>query len=193
VNRPRAADDFATIRARMEELRREREGTKPSKKQAQPDPQPYRGRDVRWSTSESSEGRDGSPSPARYAGPVGDERAGPTTRYELIVAGVAPFPRSAAAPPPSVCGSRPRSTLTAPRPKPNTQRPLERMSGSAISSATRIGSCHGQISRRDGLPYELRVERFFDLCEAVHRSKLISALAWIPRTHQRSHRFSGKQ
>ena len=26
VNRPRAADDFATIRARMEELRREREG-----------------------------------------------------------------------------------------------------------------------------------------------------------------------
>jgi hypothetical protein len=27
VNRPRAADDFAAIRARMEELRREREGT----------------------------------------------------------------------------------------------------------------------------------------------------------------------
>jgi hypothetical protein len=26
VTRPRAADDFATIRARMEELRREREG-----------------------------------------------------------------------------------------------------------------------------------------------------------------------
>jgi hypothetical protein len=26
VNRPRAADDFATIRARIEELRREREG-----------------------------------------------------------------------------------------------------------------------------------------------------------------------
>jgi hypothetical protein len=26
VNRPRAADDFAAIRARMEELRREREG-----------------------------------------------------------------------------------------------------------------------------------------------------------------------
>jgi hypothetical protein len=26
MNRPRAADDFATIRARMEELRREREG-----------------------------------------------------------------------------------------------------------------------------------------------------------------------
>jgi hypothetical protein len=27
VNRPRAADDFAAIRARMEELRREREAT----------------------------------------------------------------------------------------------------------------------------------------------------------------------
>ena len=26
MNRPRAADDFATIRARMKELRREREG-----------------------------------------------------------------------------------------------------------------------------------------------------------------------
>jgi hypothetical protein len=37
VNRPRAADDFATIRARMEELRREREGTKPSGKEAQRD------------------------------------------------------------------------------------------------------------------------------------------------------------
>jgi hypothetical protein len=37
VNRPRAADDFATIRARMEELRREREGTKPSEKEAQRD------------------------------------------------------------------------------------------------------------------------------------------------------------
>jgi hypothetical protein len=29
VNRPRAADDFATIRARMEELRRERDGVNP--------------------------------------------------------------------------------------------------------------------------------------------------------------------
>ena len=37
VNRPRAADDFAAIRARMEELRREREGTKPSEKEAQRD------------------------------------------------------------------------------------------------------------------------------------------------------------
>ena len=37
MNRPRAADDFAAIRARMEELRREREGTKPSEKEAQRD------------------------------------------------------------------------------------------------------------------------------------------------------------
>ena len=56
VKRPRAADDFAAIRARMEELRREREGTKPSEKQAQPDPRTYRGRDVRWSVSEISVG-----------------------------------------------------------------------------------------------------------------------------------------
>jgi len=38
VNRPRAADDFATIRARMEDLRRERYGTKPSDKEAQRNP-----------------------------------------------------------------------------------------------------------------------------------------------------------
>ena len=37
MNRPRADNDFATIRARMEELRREREGTKPSEKEAQRD------------------------------------------------------------------------------------------------------------------------------------------------------------
>jgi hypothetical protein len=38
VSRPRAADDFATIRARMEELRREREGEPPT-----PLPLPRRG------------------------------------------------------------------------------------------------------------------------------------------------------
>ena len=37
VNRSRAADDFAPINARMEELRREREGTRPSEKEAQRD------------------------------------------------------------------------------------------------------------------------------------------------------------
>jgi hypothetical protein len=30
MNRPRSADDFATIRARMQELRREREGSSPA-------------------------------------------------------------------------------------------------------------------------------------------------------------------
>ena len=48
VNRSRAADDFATIRARMEELRREREGTKPSEKEAQRDALLPRGGTIRW-------------------------------------------------------------------------------------------------------------------------------------------------
>jgi hypothetical protein len=56
VNRPRAADDFAAIRARMEELRREREGANPSQKDAQRDPRTYRARDVRWPPSEISSG-----------------------------------------------------------------------------------------------------------------------------------------
>jgi hypothetical protein len=34
VNRPRAADDLTAIKARMEELRREREGTNPGEKEA---------------------------------------------------------------------------------------------------------------------------------------------------------------
>ena len=37
MNGPRAADDFATIRARLEELRREREHAMPSVKNAQRD------------------------------------------------------------------------------------------------------------------------------------------------------------
>jgi hypothetical protein len=56
VNRPRAADDFATIRARLEELRREREGTKPREKEAQRDPPVLRGGAIRWPPSESSAG-----------------------------------------------------------------------------------------------------------------------------------------
>ena len=35
MNRPRAADDFAAIRARMEELRREREGVRASERDLQ--------------------------------------------------------------------------------------------------------------------------------------------------------------
>jgi hypothetical protein len=38
MNRPRAADDFATIRARMEELRRHQEGANPGDNQARQDP-----------------------------------------------------------------------------------------------------------------------------------------------------------
>jgi hypothetical protein len=38
VNRPRAADDFATIRARMEELRRERELAQAPPSDLPPDP-----------------------------------------------------------------------------------------------------------------------------------------------------------
>jgi hypothetical protein len=56
VNRPRAADDFATIRARIEELRREREGTKPREKEAQRDPPVLRGGAIRWPPSKSSAG-----------------------------------------------------------------------------------------------------------------------------------------
>src|SRR5260370_31009745 len=38
VTRPRAADDFGTIRARMEELRREREGPQATENDLQRDP-----------------------------------------------------------------------------------------------------------------------------------------------------------
>jgi len=55
-HRPRAADDFATIHARMEELRREREGTKPSDKDAQRDPPMPRPNAIRWPPSETSAG-----------------------------------------------------------------------------------------------------------------------------------------
>jgi hypothetical protein len=56
MNRPRATDDFATIRARMEELRREREGAKPSDKEAKRDPPVSRGEAVCWPPSETSGG-----------------------------------------------------------------------------------------------------------------------------------------
>ena len=58
MNRPGAADDFATIRARMEELRRERERPKPSDKDAQRRTSIPRGRVIRWPPSETS-GRPG--------------------------------------------------------------------------------------------------------------------------------------
>jgi hypothetical protein len=52
VNRPRPADDFATIRARMEELRREREGAQPAEGDLQRDPPMRRAGTVRWTPSE---------------------------------------------------------------------------------------------------------------------------------------------
>ena len=48
VTRPRAADDFASIRARMEELRREREGAQAAETDLQQDPPMHRARTVRW-------------------------------------------------------------------------------------------------------------------------------------------------
>jgi hypothetical protein len=48
VTRPRAADDFATIRARMEDLRRERERAHASDSDLLSDPPVGRGRTDRW-------------------------------------------------------------------------------------------------------------------------------------------------
>jgi hypothetical protein len=56
MTRPRAADDFATIRARMEELRRESEQAKPNEKDGQRDAPMHRARSVRWPPSEIGEG-----------------------------------------------------------------------------------------------------------------------------------------
>jgi hypothetical protein len=64
VNRPRAADDFATIRARLEELRQEREQVQSAESELQRDPPPRRS--VRWMPSESSAG----PGRVRQSGPI---------------------------------------------------------------------------------------------------------------------------
>jgi len=56
VNRPRAADDFTSIRARMEELRREREGAQAAESDLQQDPPMHRARTVRWPPSELDAG-----------------------------------------------------------------------------------------------------------------------------------------
>ena len=70
MNRPRAADDFATIRARMEELRRETEGTKLSEKEAQRDQPMPRGGAIRW-PQRSARGQAGSDSLVRYVARLG--------------------------------------------------------------------------------------------------------------------------
>jgi hypothetical protein len=67
VTRPRAADDFATIRARLEEMRRAREGANPSDGEAQRDRPMPRGGSVRWPPSQSSVG----PGRVRQSGPTG--------------------------------------------------------------------------------------------------------------------------
>ena len=48
MNRTRAADDFATIRARMEKLRREREGAQGADSDLQRDPPLHRARSLGW-------------------------------------------------------------------------------------------------------------------------------------------------
>jgi hypothetical protein len=54
MTRPRAADDFSAIRARMEELRRERAGAQAAESDLR-DPPMHRDRSVRWPPSEMSE------------------------------------------------------------------------------------------------------------------------------------------
>ena len=56
MNRPRAADDFATIRARMKELRREREGAQVTEGELQQNPPLHRARSLRWPPSEIGPG-----------------------------------------------------------------------------------------------------------------------------------------
>ena len=57
MNRPRAADDFATIRARMEELRREREGAHATEGELQSERPMRSNRNAYWSQQEISAGQ----------------------------------------------------------------------------------------------------------------------------------------
>lgn len=66
MTRPRAADDFAAIRARMEELRREREGAHAAESELKPGPPMYRSRNERWPPAEISPGL----GQVRQSGPV---------------------------------------------------------------------------------------------------------------------------
>jgi hypothetical protein len=56
VNQPRAADDFATIRARMEELRRERKRGPAAEGDLEREAQIRRARTLRWPPSEIGAG-----------------------------------------------------------------------------------------------------------------------------------------
>jgi hypothetical protein len=66
MTRPRAADDFTTIRARMEELRREREGAEAAEGELQQNHPMYRPRGARWPASEFSQ----EPGRVRQSGPI---------------------------------------------------------------------------------------------------------------------------
>ena len=55
MNQPRAADDFATIRARMKELRLEREQAEAAESELDGDPPTHRARSVRSPPSDISE------------------------------------------------------------------------------------------------------------------------------------------
>jgi hypothetical protein len=66
VNRPRAADDFATIRARVEELRREREEAHAAENELERDLPMRQARSVRWPPSEINAG----PGRVRQSGPI---------------------------------------------------------------------------------------------------------------------------
>jgi hypothetical protein len=66
MNRPRAADDFATIRARMEELRRERETAHATEGETKSDTPMRSNRIGYWSQQEISAG----PGRVRQSGPV---------------------------------------------------------------------------------------------------------------------------
>jgi hypothetical protein len=68
VTKPRAADDFATIRARLEELRRERETVHASESETKPDPPMRPNRNGYWSQQKISAG----PGWLRSSGPRGD-------------------------------------------------------------------------------------------------------------------------
>src|SRR5271169_6700672 len=71
VNRPWAADDFATIRARMEELRREREGAQAAESDLQQDAPTHRARTL--TLAARRDGR-GAGSPIRFRPQLGRQR-----------------------------------------------------------------------------------------------------------------------
>jgi hypothetical protein len=66
MSRPRAADDFATIRARMDELRREREAVLATEREGQSDPAMRPARNAYWLQREIS----AEPGRVRQSGPI---------------------------------------------------------------------------------------------------------------------------